>query len=232
MDIAKWEEVISFLNSIGIKAIIGVIPNNKDFEINFKSNVNIWEIVKEWESSGHIIALHGYEHLQLTQNAGCIPKNHRSEFAGLPLEQQIDKITKGIKILNTQGFTSKVFIPPFHSFDKVTLKALESLNIKIIYDGISFFPYYKNNILFFPQQNNYFKKRRIGIWTTCLHPSNMNNDEIIKMKNFIFSNREDFKNDFFTIAKHYQNRKESFLDRAYFMLYFIRRKLYKIKKGY
>ena len=59
MDIAKWEEVISFLDSIGIKAIIGVIPNNKDREINFKSNVNIWEIVKEWELSGHIIALHG-----------------------------------------------------------------------------------------------------------------------------------------------------------------------------
>lgn len=231
MDIKKWKRVISILDNFGVKAIIGVIPNNKDSEIDvLEYSINFWNVVKEWNENGHIIALHGLNHLKHTTNPGLIPKNKRSEFAGLDIELQTKKIAKGIEYFKENGFEVKIFIPPFHSFDRNTIVALLKYNIDVLYDGISFYPYEKDKILFFPQQYNKFKKRRKGCWTTCLHPSSMTSLNFKDMETFISENKHDFHNDFFETVKKYRNRKVTFKDMIFYKIYFLRRQIYFLKK--
>ncbi len=231
MDLKKWNRVIEMLDKFDIKAIIGVIPENKDVEINVaNSSVDFWKIVKSWQKKGHIIALHGFNHLKITNMQGLIPKNRRSEFAGVKIEEQRKKLDEGIKYFKQNNLNVEVFIPPFHSFDKNTLKILIEKNINIVYDGISIYPYKQYGIIFFPQQYNGFKEKNKGIWSICLHPSSMSEIEFVDMKKFITKNREYFVNDFFHIKEKYKNNKQIFTDILFFNIYFIRRKIFLLKK--
>jgi len=61
----------------------------------------------------------------------------RSEFAGLKLEEQKEKIKKGLSIMKENGVEPGYFFAPSHTYDSNTLNALESeSNIRIISDTI------------------------------------------------------------------------------------------------
>ena len=46
-----------------IKPILGIIPNNEDDELlAFPEKKNFWEKVKQWQSFGWEISIHGYNH--------------------------------------------------------------------------------------------------------------------------------------------------------------------------
>jgi len=230
MNLKQWEELISLLDSFGIKAIIGVIPQNRDSEIISGSCPHFWKVVQSWQRQGHIIALHGLHHLKITSQGGIIPKNRRSEFAGVSYLEQQQKIQKALEIFHHKGFSPTVFIPPFHSFDKKTITVLRENGFRIIYDGIAFYPYFKYNILFFPQQYNKCIKQKEGIWTICLHPSTMVDEEFQTMRNFLQENRDHFVNDFFEVAQRFQLREENMKDRWFHRYYFFRRTLFLLKK--
>ena len=230
MDLDKWIKIIKLLDKYNIKAIIGVIPDNKDDEINYNYQIdNFWDIIKKWQNNGHIIGLHGLNHLKLTKKAGIIPKNNRSEFAGLSFNEQLNKIKISKQFFKQNDIDTNIFIAPFHSFDINTIKALKQENIHIIYDGISLYPYREYEVLFVPQQYNFFKKRKKGIWSVCLHPSEMKEEEIFALEKFIKENKEYFKNDFFEVIEKF-NRKKSIEDMIFFYKYFLRRKLFLLKK--
>jgi len=231
MNLSKWNKIIKLLDKYDIKAIIGVIPENKDKAIVYNNKIeNFWEIIKHWQNNSHIIGIHGLNHLKITNNSGLVPKNNKSEFAGLTLDEQIIKLKKSKRIFDLNKINVKIFIPPFHSFDYNTLKALKYININVLYDGISFYPYKERGIILVPQQYNYFKKRKKGVWSICLHPSDISNNELLKLEKFIQDNRKNFKNDFFeTIFKF--NRNRNLIDRMFFYWFFIRRKIYFFKKN-
>lgn len=72
-------------------------------------------------------ALHGWNHRSLR---GSAP---HSEFFGLPLEDQKDRLAQGCEFFKTQlGITPQVFVPPWNSYDTNTLSALEGLNVGCI----------------------------------------------------------------------------------------------------
>ena len=59
----KFEELFDKYN---IKPLMGVIPNNKDVDLkSFPKRENFWQIVKNWQSKGWEISMHGYNHLYL-----------------------------------------------------------------------------------------------------------------------------------------------------------------------
>ena len=69
------------------------------------------------------IALHGYTHAALTTVAG-----KKSEFAGLPKYRQMAMLERG-RIALEKSFHCKVttFVPPWSTYDEVTVKCLEEL---------------------------------------------------------------------------------------------------------
>ena len=63
---------------------------------------DFWNYVKSLQAKGYTVAMHGYEHVFCSPHRGMVTNRIGSEFAGLSLEQQIEKIKKGKEILLKQ----------------------------------------------------------------------------------------------------------------------------------
>ena len=80
---------------------------------------------------------------------GLNPVWNRSEFAGVPLDQQKEKISLGISIFRSNGIEPQFFFAPAHTYDKNTLLALKSeSNIRIISDTIAIKPYFEDGFVY------------------------------------------------------------------------------------
>ena len=209
IDVKKWNSVFKILDKYNIKPIVAVIPNNED-EKMLKNNYDneFWNKVRDWQEKGYHIALHGYNHRHISKHSGIIHMNNRSEFAGVNIEIQRDKIKKAWQIFKQNKIIPNIWIAPSHTFDKNTLKVLkESTTIKIISDGIAFYPYTENNFFWIPQQLWWFVKKNKGIWTICLHPNEMNDKQIEKFDEVLRENKNNFLYDLNELYEKYRNRK-------------------------
>ena len=225
----KWNKLEIILKSNKIHPIVAIIPENRDKTLNYNlPDNNFWTKVKKWEQNNWIIALHGYRHTYHTinKNSSLLPLYTRSEFSELSLDLQIKKIRSSYSIFQKYKVLPQVFIAPSHTFDANTLRALEKVtNIKIISDGWSLFPIFQKNFLFIPQQLWEFKFKLFGVWTVCLHPDTMNENDFQNLDKKL----KKFKRNI--ISLHDLNlqskRKKKFYDALFY--YFFVYKL-KIKK--
>lgn len=176
MDVEKWQRMEDLLDKYHIKPIVGVIPNNQDPDMVgvYPKDEQFWEKVQRWKEKGWTIALHGYTHVFETREGGLNPVNDRSEFAGVPLERQKEKIRAGVRILREHGIEPEIFFAPAHTFDENTLIALkEESDIRIISDTIANDIYFENGFYFIPQQSGRVRKLPFKTVTFCYHPNMM-----------------------------------------------------------
>lgn len=197
MDAKKWERMEDILDRYGVRPMVGVIPNNEDPQTSPDCvDEKFWDKVHKWESKGWAIALHGYNHVCITEAGikGLNPMWARSEFAGLPLELQREKISKGVAILKTHGITPKYFFAPSHTYDKNTLEALRlESDIRIISDTIATKPYKEGDFTIIPQLGGHCAEMKIpGIWTFCLHPSAMEDVQFGAVEKFLDAHKDEF----------------------------------------
>ncbi len=188
----KWDKFEDLFSKYNVKPIVAVIPDNKDVTIMEDiEDAGFWVKVKHWQNKGWDIALHGYEHLYVTEEAGIVPINDRSEFSGLPYEVQREKIKKGIKVFNTHGINCNLWVAPSHSFDENTIKALKDVTeIDTISDGIAFSPFNKLGMRWIPQQLWHPRNMPFGLWTICYHPENTTDAEFEKLTEFLEDNKK------------------------------------------
>ena len=56
----KWTRLERLFDSLSIKPIVAVIPNNESTELHYnKPDLNFWEKVRNWQKKGWSIALSG-----------------------------------------------------------------------------------------------------------------------------------------------------------------------------
>ncbi len=197
MDSSKWGRVETILDQYGIKPMVGAIPHNEDpnqiIDIEDKC---FWEKIHKWEEKGWSIALHGYNHCYSSDGGlkGLNPMWRRSEFAGVPLEEQIVKIRKGIKIMRDNGFNPFFFFAPSHTFDDNTLTALrDESDIRIISDTIATRPYKYRDFVFIPQFSGQCREMKMnGLFTFCFHPNTMNDAAFDRMDKFLKKHKDEF----------------------------------------
>lgn len=197
MDRAKWHRMEDVLDKYGVKPLVGIIPANADPQTMIEGeDIDFWNRVHRWMDKGWSMALHGYDHVCVSEEGmnGINPMWRRSEFAGLPLEQQKKKIRKGLAILCDKGISSNYFFAPSHTFDENTLHALESESeIRIICDTIALKPYKKGNFVFIPQIVGHCVSFPLsGIFTFCFHPNTMHERDYEKLESFIEKNQSSF----------------------------------------
>lgn len=193
MDKANWQKAFDIFDRYGVKPMIGIIPNNCDpMQQLDEPDPDFWNKVSGWIEKGWTIALHGYNHCYLSKCAGINPFWRKSEFAGLPLEQQREKIRKGMSILHEHGINTNYFFAPSHTMDMNTLEALkQESDIRIVSDGIALKPYKIGEFTFIPQIGGRDRDMPIGgLYTFCYHPSVMKDISFYKMEAFIKSHRE------------------------------------------
>lgn len=226
MHIENWECIERMLDKYNIRPLVGIIPVNKDPMLTrFVQDPEFWLKANNWQNKGWRIALHGYEHVYSTICGGNNPVQRRSEFAGHPLEVQQVKIKEGMKVLKEKGLHPTVFFAPSHTFDEITLRALQlESEIRIISDTIANDIYCKSGFTFIPQQSGKVRELPFKCTTICLHPNYLSDHELSEIEDFLRSHENQFidpNNIKFT------TRKRNLWDYGLQIAYFIKRKLRK-----
>lgn len=221
-NIALWDKVEELLDKYSVKPLVGIIPHCEDPMMDiYEFDVDFWNRVGTWIQKGWIMALHGYNHVFCSDDGGINPVNKRSEFAGLTLEEQIEKIRNGVGIFHEHGLSPKVFFAPAHTFDLNTLKALEKVSdIRIISDTAANKPYNRYGFTFIPQQSGHVRKLPFDTITFCYHPNTMKDEDFRKLEEFLKHNHCYFKE----FPTDPSNRHYGIVDRVVHFLYFARRK--------
>ena len=189
-DIEKWNRIEALLDAYGVKPLVGVIPHCKDPSFDkYPEDLDFWnKRVQNWKKKGWVLAMHGYEHVFHTKDTGINPVNNYSEFAGLSIDVQRDKIRKAINILKTHNIEPQVFFAPAHSFDKNTLEALKKeSSIRVISDVPANKSFSRYGMTFVPQQSGKVRALPFAVQTFCYHPNNMNEDAFIELESFLKS---------------------------------------------
>lgn len=232
MDAAKWQRMENILDRYGVRPMVGVIPNNNDPKQMIDTEDSaFWEEVKKWSCKNWAIALHGYDHCYISEDGlgGLNPLWKRSEFAGVPLERQKEKIREGVRIFRTHGIDPRFFFAPSHTYDENTLVALkEESNIRIISDNIATRPYRYGDFTIIPQLGGHCTDMKIpGIWTFCLHPSAMTEEYFVATEKFLKAHKDEFISFYDLDLNNLKNK--DLVSRLLSWVYFTRRKLKGIK---
>lgn len=218
----NWHRMECLLDRYNIKPLVGIIPANEDPNmVNDSEDPDFWGKMKKWQEKGWQIAMHGYNHVCNMELGGVNPVHNRSEFAGLSIEKQMEKIRKGYNILVSHGLLPKFFFAPSHTFDNNTLKALSAVTpIRRVSDTYSLTPYRdRYNITFIPCQMGKARTMMIpGYWTICLHPNHMLDDDFYKIETFINRNRGHIVS--FDQIPLESVRRKSVIDRLIHLCYF------------
>lgn len=230
MDVQKWQRMEDMLDAYGVKPMVGVIPANADPKQQIDTaDPLFWDKVKKWEKKGWAIALHGYDHCFISDAGmqGLNPLWARSEFSGVSLEQQKEKIRNGLAIFRENGIDPKYFFAPAHTYDKNTLQALrDESNIRVISDTIATKPYREGDFVFIPQLGGHCAEMKIpGIWTFCLHPSAMTEENFEATERFLKAHRDEMLG--FDELKLIGLKGKDLMSRLLSWVYFKRRKIRK-----
>jgi predicted deacetylase len=189
MDWKKFLRFKDLLDAHGISPLIGVVPDNRDKKLHIDEvRKDFWEYVKDLQRQGWVIAMHGYNHLYTTREAGLFPIGNKSEFAGLPLGRQQEMIRKGRQILEFRDIYTDIFMAPSHSFDSNTLKALKSNGFRIITDGFGTAPYRERDMVFYPismQRSRSLKSKSDGIVTFVYHANTMDERDFERLEELL-----------------------------------------------
>ena len=188
MDRHRWQVLENMLDSFGIKPLVAVVPDNDDPELKRAvPDPMFWDKVRSWQAKGWTIAMHGYRHvMHHTKSKLILPYYERSEFAGLTFEQQAEKIRRAWQIFVSQRVEPTVWIAPAHCFDWITLQAVEAETpIRIISDGIARDQYYEKGFNWIPQQLWTLVEKKDGLWTVCLHPNTMTEQQVASLRDSI-----------------------------------------------
>lgn len=197
MDGVKWQRIFDILDRYDVRPMVGIIPHNADLKQEIDApDAEFWRKARQWRQKGYAIALHGYNHCYISDKGleGLNPLWSRSEFAGMPLDVQKQKIRDGFEILSKHGVKPGYFFAPSHTFDENTLVALkECTDIRIISDTIAIKPYRRGDFVYLPQLGGHCTEMKIkGFWTFCLHPSTMKEEQFIAVEKFLKVHKKEF----------------------------------------
>ncbi len=180
-----WERFLKFkalLDKYQVKPLIGVVPDNQDDNLKGTQEgapSDFWAYIKELQSQGWSVAMHGYRHSYSTDKGGIFPLNHFSEFAGVSYEEQLRMLTEGKQILAEKGIETDIFMAPAHSYDNNTLKALKETGFVKLTDGFGSRSYTWKGLAFYPisfRLSNTFKKKE-GYSTMVVHTGTIKDNE-------------------------------------------------------
>lgn len=194
MNWKKFNKLKLIINKYKIKSILGVIPKCKDKSIsNFPEYKNYLTELQKMKSEGDYIAQHGFTHITDSKERGLYGNQKKSEFAGLDYQTQYKRILKGKKLLIKNKLWQPIFMAPYHSFDKTTLKVLQKLDFKVITDGFSRYPYNLNGMKLIPQISAMPLPTNLPLISQlCIHVNTLNDAKLKYLIGFIEKNNHLF----------------------------------------
>ena len=125
--------VIEALGSWNCSATFAVIPFKRvNGELAGLTKEKVAHLVDAVDRGTAEVALHGFSH----ERRGSALHGKPSEFVGLTLTDQLDLIARGaLRLKEVFGDRISGFVPPWNSFDRATLDALEQLGFRYLSGG-------------------------------------------------------------------------------------------------
>ncbi|MEJ6002457.1 DUF2334 domain-containing protein [Paucibacter soli] len=129
------EKVLQAFRRRHIPVTIGVIPCLVDGDMHDIAERPCTELsaaraapLRKGQADGLVdVGLHGWRHQRHDEHAAA------SEFAGMPYEEQSKRIMQGRRLLEgLMGRPIDLFIPPWNSYDRTTLKVLADQGFQLI----------------------------------------------------------------------------------------------------
>src|ERR1017187_7683735 len=134
----RWERLLSLIEEFKVQPILAIVPDNRDPALELSPpDPEFWERMRDLESAGACIGLHGYRHLSNSRGRSPLALHRMSEFAGVPMETQRQWIHAGMEILRGHGLNPRIWVAPRHGFDVQTLRALRLEGINVLSDGFA-----------------------------------------------------------------------------------------------
>ena len=100
MSWSKFLPLKSQIEELGIRSILGVVPDCKDKNLLVEDHrSDFFEIIRTYKDYGDSIFQHGTYHLYKNNNAGILGINSKSEFSGLDLDDQRRLIKYGKEVI-------------------------------------------------------------------------------------------------------------------------------------
>ncbi len=188
----RFRALVDLFRKYDIPAVLGVIPDNHDSDIKFgdQPEEQFVDEVQELVGAGWEVAQHGYRHIKHTESGGIWGLNKASEFAGREYDDQITDLRGGRDILREYGFRPVTFVPPWHSFDEATQRALSDIGFHVISDGLFLYPRSTGGLLQLPVVFWSVPRRMTtlrlldSVYTICLHPHLTGEDGLKKLDKF------------------------------------------------
>ena len=189
MDYERFKRFSDMFDRLGVSPLLGLVPDNKDPKLDVQGEIDgYWDIIKSKIEKGWDVSMHGVYHDSVGKSKGLISgKIGKTEFAGVPYEKQIETLSYGKKTLELHGIEVDTFMPPYHSYDINTLKALNELDFKYISDGRSKSPYVLEGIKHVPA-NDAWRTQFSGVLTICIHSNEESEKNISDIERFLEAN--------------------------------------------
>lgn len=193
MDRQGLERILALVRTYEIRPILAVVPENRDPDLERSSpDPEFWSKMRELQSNGAAIALHGYHHQSFSSGKSLVSLHRYTEFAGLAFEEQRRMLRAGLEILRGHGLHPELWVAPRHGFDTNTLTALREEGIRYLSDGLARVPFLRRGIVWIPQQLWAPAHRRKGLWTICLHPNSITDAQRKVLQAFLEEHAEQF----------------------------------------
>lgn len=180
-DLEKWKKIFWTCEFYNVKPLVGVIPEVTDKNLYngwSNSEKEFWGFLDEFKNRIDI-AIHGFNHENLS-SFNC--------------SEQYGVLAKSMKAFMKRNIVPDVLIPPNHMYDDDTINAMKALDIGVISDGIGLYPWkhIKQDIIQVPQI--FWKPRTMpfGVYTFCMHPETMSQDEFDYFMGFLCSYSKEF----------------------------------------
>lgn len=131
LDNETWVETLSRYDDRGLCGVVGVVPKYGGERLS----ADIVEFLHKLSENGWELAQHGYEHENVGTGRGGPLYDERSEFAGLSYEEQDRRIGAGLDILKSHTIEPTTFLPPWHEYDRATVRALADNGFDCLNEG-------------------------------------------------------------------------------------------------
>jgi hypothetical protein len=191
MDRARWERFGGWIEELGLRPLLGVVPDNRDSDLQqAPADPEFWPWLRQREAWGATIGMHGFRHVCQSRSGGLLPLHEQTEFAGVAEQQQREWISEGLKRLRAEGLVPRLFIAPRHGFDRGTLRALRAEGLPAISDGFAERAFQRGGVRWIPQQIWEPVEKPRGLWTICIHANTASDAFVARLERFVREHRE------------------------------------------
>ena len=181
----NFNKTMELCEKYGVKPLLGVVPNNQDKKLVVdEDNKDFFEIMRKYQEQGVSFAQHGLDHVYRNHKGGILKLNQKSDFVGLPKEEQKKFLGEGLEILKKEGINTKIYMAPSHSYDKNMIVALKELGFEYVTDGYTNYNYKWCGLTFIPCKHTFRIRKKVkGVCTLCLHINTMSEKDIQEFEN-------------------------------------------------